>query len=161
MNKVPFLALLAAAAAVFAAGCECSEAGCAIGTDQGVDVHLSGAIKNYSGNLPVTVHLCANQECADFQLLTKDGNTVCDDGEDQEPDTRACFPGAADLELILSAEMPGDEADVSVTITDANGTVLFEESQTVAVSAYEPNGSRCGPSCRTSDVTFETGPASQ
>lgn len=164
MKKLPFLIATAAVAAFFAAGCECTMVGCAIGSDEGVQVTVTGAVKTFAGNMPVTYHLCAGATCTDFVVKDLNGTTVCDDGETpglNAPDERACLLGTDDLELVLSAEMPGDTAEVHLTIKDGSGTVLFDEQQTVDVAAYEPNGEMCGPSCRTSTATFNPGPASQ
>lgn len=164
MKKLPFLIATAAVAAFFAVGCECTMVGCSIGSDEGVQVTVTGAVKTFAGNMPVTYHLCAGATCADFVVKDLNGTTVCDDGETpglNAPDERACFLGTDDLEIVLSAEMPGDSSEVSLTIKDGSGTVLFDDKQTVPVAAYEPNGEMCGPACRTSEATFNPGPASQ
>jgi hypothetical protein len=163
MSKLFLVVATAAAAAVFAIGCSCSEVGCDIGADQGVKVTLKDALITYAPSFPATFHLCAGSACADFVVQKKDGAIVCDDGQGEgESDTQACFPmNDKDLELVLVTDMPNDTSDVSMTIKDANGTVLFDDSTNVPVAAYEPNGSMCAPSCRTAEASFTTGPSSQ
>lgn len=160
MNQFPFLFAFAAVTALFATGCECTMVGCAIGADEGVDVTVTGAAKTFATSMPVTFHVCSGGKCDDLTMRDENGTIVCNDGQ-QDSHDGACFVGADDVELVLVADMPGDTAEVTLTIKDGAGTVLFDDSTTVQVAAYEPNGAMCGPSCRTSAASFNPGPASQ
>lgn len=160
MNRLPFLIGLAAVTAVLATGCECTEVGCSIGADEGLDVTVTGAAKTFAANLPITFHLCAGGTCDDFTMQDQNGTVVCNDGQ-ADSANGACFPGADNVELVLVADMPGETSEVTLTIKDAAGTVLFDDKTTAAVAASQPNGAMCGPSCRVATASFNPGPASQ
>ncbi len=160
MNKLPFLFGLVAVTAVLATGCECTEVGCSIGADEGVGVTVTGAVKTFAANLPVTFHLCADAACNDFKMEEKNGTVTCNDGQ-VDSAKGACLLGTDNVELVLVADMPGESSEVTLTIKDGAGTVLFDDKATAAVVASEPNGASCGPSCRVATASFNPGPASQ
>lgn len=100
------------------------------------------------------------------------GVTICVDGEcteadvtiDVENDQGEAVLGEADgvvlradedlVEYRLSDEGYGETAEVSLTLTDTDGTILAEtESEQVPIERSQPNGPGCPPVCFTGRLT--------
>lgn len=133
--------------------CICTKAGCRI--QEGVLVELDGAAAAWAGMGPLTMKVCAEDTCETFAIVEQGGKLTC------TPDAVGyeCL-GDTNLDISLHAEVPGATADVTVTVTNEAGDVLFDDEQTVKVGESYPNGEACGEACRTGNATFEVVAAS-
>jgi len=158
------LTLAALSVTMGMAGCGCSDAPC------GVSVSMEGAVPNF-GARSVSFRVCLNDECVDIVL---DTSTRTGTGESAilRPDptpgddnldgvyvkvTWTDLPARAVLLYVESYGLPalrdGDRYVVDVT-DPTTGEVVNLLDRVVTYTVTEPNGERCGPTCKNAQLTW-------
>lgn len=142
---------LSAAQIVSCVPLECTEVGCSI--DEGVQIRVKGVSSTFASDLPVTLVACVNKACRTFTVEDVNGTVECKDAENPGSLEAFCSAFDGDVDITVTATL-GDEASVQVSISDASGGPLFDETQSVTIVDTYPNGEGCAPTCREGKATF-------
>jgi hypothetical protein len=142
-----FLLITAAFSSIANWACTaCTEVGCA----DGPRITINGFVPAVEASLPVTVHACVDGACNDYEIVAVPGS---DPKCDQAP--APCSIEGGSLQLGVSVGAGAKDRAVSVSVTDSNGTVLLEKSQTMGVGESTPNGPSCEPTCYIGSAVFD------
>jgi hypothetical protein len=142
-----FLLITAAFSSIANWACTaCTEVGCA----DGPRITINGFVPAVEASLPVTVHACMDNACKDFEIEAVPGS----DPQCKQAPAPCSVEGGS---LLLNPPLGGgaDKIAVSVRVTDSNGTVLLEKSQTMNIAESTPNGPSCEPTCYNGSAVFD------
>jgi hypothetical protein len=154
--------LLLALALTPIAGCQSSPDCTLIACQDGVGVTLTGLGAMLAPSPPVTLKVCLDSTCSEFELSpTPHGpvcisqtNTLCTiDGEGNVVLKTLPLPPAAGGR---PAAAGSTSLTVYATATNSLGWAVFGGSQMVTIVASQPNGPSCGPTCLGAEATISS-----
>jgi hypothetical protein len=146
------LVALTALASLAGAGCTiaCNELGC----PTGVEFQLNDAVSAFSGELPLTLRLCADTVCGEFTISQDaQGAVSCapvDDTRYLSCSASTTGPFAA----FIDADVDDDKATASLQVKNQAGDSLFEDTKDVTITPSSINGDGCGETCRSGKAEF-------
>lgn len=155
-------ALLPAALAVACGPAEkvaCPLLDCAFEGDEGMHVTIASATERFAADVPVTIEVCAEELCTEVVLRLEGMDFVCL-SEDIRAECKLTDSGAAEIEYTV--KLPDrNEASVRVSVRNAAGDGLYEETKSVQIDETGTTDKLdCPQVCREGSVTFAPSPSS-
>ncbi len=151
--------------AALGAGCSdnndlhaCTEIGCS----DAVTVKLGQLATEFEASLPILVEICVDTTtCSSFTVDAEAGSAPTCESAQTGGTARCVVAQDGSIEIIndlFGIKDPAGTHAVSARVRDAQDTIAFDDSKSVAFSAVHPNGADCEPTCSQATVEFQPSP---